>query len=571
MIIRKAMTCEMNVSGEKSGNDMPPVSGLSEVNCAVAGNRQKIALLIWALPLILALMAGLFTIDGHFIQDDYMAILHNRVVTQKSIPWTEPFEKDFWGRSIQKPVTTWRPLLPVIWRMVWSDLPHSPFPFRLLTALLNIVATGMVLLLSYRLLGNRWIACAAAALFAVNPIHAEAMGEVVGQADILATVLGLLALYLALGHPRKSTPFLVAAILMAACLAKESAVVFSALVTVVALMPEKVKFRKRLSISAGAALVTILTVFLQLSFKRVLPSPFDNIACIANGSQKIIHALYIIGRGMGMCFVPLGMSPYHDYAAIDLSPATLLPYAIPGALFLGLGILAFAISLKKRSAIGVIGVGLLLGPLVINSSLIASIASELAERLLYPASAVAAAITAFAVYKALGPRWRNVVFALLILFFSVASWSAQRPWRKNVDLYTYAVKVEPLSVRLNQVAGFIALRHRDADTAAWRFMVITYILRKFPERVDSSPIMALKELPVGKRVIAGPSILAPQDTCGFLADYFEFLDRKAPHFAPLARKGLLKAYPACAGALSRKTPENKRFRQIMGIMPVVLH
>jgi hypothetical protein len=513
-------------------------------------------------PLILAVIVGLFTINGRFVQDDQLAIVKNPIVVSKSISWSQPFQSDFWGKTVDGPITTWRPLLPIIWRILWEIEPGSPFPFRLLTLLLHLMATGIVFLLADQLLHNRQVSFLTACLFAVQPIHAEAIGEIVGQADILSTVLGLLAVYIVFARNRKSTPFFVTGLLIGAVLAKESAIVFSSLVAVSALMCAEAPLRRRIYISSCEALATAATVFLQLSFKRIVPTPIINIAYRAHGSEKFLHGLYIIGRATTLCFVPVGMSPYHDYAAIDLSLATLLPYAIPGALFLSIGICAFLISLQKKNVAALIGTGLLFGPIIINSSLILPIASELAERLLYPASATACALMAITVYRVRLSRLRGTLAALLVLLFLALSWSAQKPWRKGSELYAYALKAEPLSARLNVVNGMFALAHRHLDSAAWFFMVTTYVLEHFPNRVDPLPIIQLQKLPVGSRLVEGPAIFAPEDTCGFLGNYFLFLQEETPHLAPLVRDFLLKTYPGC-----NKTRGNPDFEQKLRILP----
>jgi hypothetical protein len=394
-------------------------------------------------------------------------------------------------------------------------------------------------------------------LFAVHPVHAEVLGEIVGQADIVATLFGLLAVYIALRPGRTIIPFLVAGLLVTATLAKESAVVFSAVISIVALMPSQAQLRKRLAISFCTALVTILTIWIQLSFKRAIESPIDNLAFAAHGGEKILHACYVIGRAISMCFVPIGMSPFHDYAAIDLSYATLLPYAVPGTLFLCIGAGALWISLKKRSPAGIIGVGLLFGPIAINSSLIVQVGTELAERLLYPASAVASVILAFAVFKTTGFSLGRVAIALLILLFSAQSWSAQRPWRNQTDLYAYAIGAEPLSARLHQYHGMNFLHNRDPLSAAWHFMARTYILSNFPNRVDPMPITQLERLPVEQRIIEGPQVFAPEDPCRFLSSYFQFLVGKTPHLAQYMRDLLSRRYSECGDSLSGQTPSTK--------------
>jgi hypothetical protein len=215
------------------------------------------------------------------------------------------------------------------------------------------------------------------------------------------------------------------------------------------------------------------------------------------------------------------------------------------------------ISLKKRSISGIIGIGLLFGPIIINSSLIVPVGTELAERLLYPASVAACAIAAFVVYRAIGSRFRLVVIVLLILLFSLQSWSAQRPWRNQLDLYAYGAEAEPLSARLHLNQGMNLLYSRDVPAAAWHFMVRTYIMTNFPNRVDPMPIFQLEQLPVELRIAEGPAMFAPEDPCRFLGNYFQFLEGKTPHLAPYVRNFLSGRYPDCANRLSGQTPPAK--------------
>lgn len=520
-------------------------------------NSRYFTYLFWAVPLILAVMAATLTIDGHFVQDDKSAVLGNPLVVNKTAAFSDYFDHDSWGFPVGGAIAVWRPLLPGIWRMIWAIEPANPLAFRLLTVLLHLMTTAIVLLLGRRLVLERRIVWAAGALFAVHPLHAEAIGEIVGQADILSTFFGLLALYVALGRKPALAPFLVSGLLIAACSAKESAVVFSALVAVIVLLEDDAPLSKRLGISISAAMVTLLTILVQFSIKRVEVSPLANIAFVAHGGQKILHALYIIGRALSMCFVPVGMSPFHDYAAVDLSMTTLLPYAIPGILFLGMGIAAVVISLKKRSIAGIIGTGLLFGPVIINSSLIVTVQTELADRLLYPATVAAAAMAAFVVYRAIGPRFGTGAVAVLILLFSTLGWSAQRPWRNQRDLYAHAVEAEPLSATLRMNHGMNLLSIGDVPDAAWHFMVRTYILSHFPDRVDPTPIFQLEQLPVEQRILEAPEVFAPKGCCRFLNNYFKFLEGKTPHLAPFMRSFLLKRYPGCSGSTSGRVSAAK--------------
>lgn len=503
--------------------------------------------LFWASPLALALMIGLFTVDGGFVLDDKAAIIGNPLVVKESIPLSTFFLSDFWGNSTDQGVVSWRPVLPMIWRLSWAITPGSPLIFRLITVLLHLMATAMVLLLGYRLYPDRRIIWAAGALFAVHPIHSEALGGIVSQADILAATLGLMAIYLSLRPLRLAIPWLVIPLLIISCLAKESAIVFTGIVAVVSLMHDRGPLRYRLSISFGAALVAVCLIAIQLSFKRAVENPFDNLAFAAHGGERILHALYVIGRGISMCFMPLGMSPFHDYAAIDLSYSTLLPYAIPGALFTLIGICSLGILLRKRSITGFIVCALLFGPILINSSLLVPVGTELAERLLYPASVASSALSAFFVCRLIRSDLNRLIIVLLVLIFSLQSWAAQRPWRNEFDLSRHGLEVEPLSGRLHVFYGNSLLAKGTTPDAAWHFMVASYIFSHFPNRVDPIPIMELEQLPMKERIIQGPMCLRPRDPCGFLKLYFWNIRTKNPHLIEYVKGALAAPYQNCEG------------------------
>ena len=99
----------------------------------------------------------------------------------------------------------------------------DPAAFHLLNLLLH-AGVGMLLyfwLVSLRVPG--WLAFATAVLFVVHPIHTEAVAAVVGRAEVLAALFGLL--FLVLHHQRRS-PILCALLYLLALWSKEPAIAF---------------------------------------------------------------------------------------------------------------------------------------------------------------------------------------------------------------------------------------------------------------------------------------------------------------------------------------------------------
>lgn len=212
---------------------------------------------LWAVPLLLAVVIGLFTIDGGFVQDDYAAIKMNPIVT-KDLPY-QAFRRDFWGTPLDKKILAWRPLLPLIWKLLWNIQPDSPLLYRILSLLFHVVATGSVLWLGRRLIKEKEVLWATGIFFAVHAVHSEALGSLVSQADILSTLLGLLAISMVLSPLGKVVQAVLSGIfLVLACLAKESAVIFGVVIIFILIVQKEKTLKKRLCIIVP---VTVIVIF----------------------------------------------------------------------------------------------------------------------------------------------------------------------------------------------------------------------------------------------------------------------------------------------------------------------
>jgi hypothetical protein len=476
---------------------------------------------LWAVPLLLAVVIGLFTIDGKFVQDDYAAIQINPLV-MGDLHYLESFRRDFWGIPIDKEVFVWRPLLPMIWKAIWNMKPQDPLLFRVLSLLLHMAATATVLLIGNKFIRDKKVLLTTGAIFAVHAVHSEAIGGIVSQADILSTTLGLLAIFFALAPSRILRTTFAVILLTLACLAKESAVVFGAVIIIMLLAEKDHQFTEKLFLLVAVSMVTIFMIAFQLSLHRLAPGAgLDNLARDAHGWDRILYGLYIVGRGITMCFIPVGLAPSHAYAAVDFQLATLLPYAIPGLIFLICGMVLFAWALKTRNTAWIVGLGLLFGPVLMNSNLIVRVTTDLAERLFYPASAAASAMIALLLhrlFKRSKLRWYATALVLVLLLLQ--SWHVQRPWRNSVQLFKYAVEAEPLSWRARNHLSLHLLKDGIIE-GAWHHMIGKYLMACYYEnrKTDFSHIFALEQIPLAQRLLEAPTILNPASPCTLVA-YF---------------------------------------------------
>ncbi len=112
----------------------------------------------------------------------------------------------------------------------------DPWGYHLVNVLLHGVACWLVWLLLVRLLGDRAVAALTAVVFAVHPVHCEAVAGVVGRAEVLAAVFLLAGLVVLLKDARRPPGWrrLLAAgsLFLAACFSKETAVCFPAVAAV---------------------------------------------------------------------------------------------------------------------------------------------------------------------------------------------------------------------------------------------------------------------------------------------------------------------------------------------------
>ncbi len=168
------------------------------------------------LPFAPALRAG-------FALDDGGLIIDNPAVWAASpaAAWTTPYWPGRMGAGLYRPWTTFS-----YW---WNGkiTGHSAVGFHAVNLLLNL---AVVLLLHRALCGlfpaRRRLALAAAILFAVHPLHCEAVVYVVGRAELWAALFGLGGWILAMGFVRRGDSlrlFGAATAFALAMLSKESA------------------------------------------------------------------------------------------------------------------------------------------------------------------------------------------------------------------------------------------------------------------------------------------------------------------------------------------------------------
>jgi tetratricopeptide (TPR) repeat protein len=149
-----------------------------------------------------------------FVRDDLPQIVHNpQVQSWQYLP--QILTSHLWNHMAGYPVLFYRPLFS-FWMLVIHTLGGlSPWFWHLSSILLHVACTYLVYRLSKRLIGSEVGAGLAAALFAVHPIHVDAVTWVSASNELLfsALLLGSMLVLLAPAERGNRWPILLSATL----------------------------------------------------------------------------------------------------------------------------------------------------------------------------------------------------------------------------------------------------------------------------------------------------------------------------------------------------------------------
>ncbi|XP_041071543.1 protein O-mannosyl-transferase TMTC1 isoform X4 [Carcharodon carcharias] len=158
-------------------------------------------------------------LSGELVHDDVWAIVNNPDL-RTSAPLPSIFLNDFWGKSMRDNSShkSYRPLCTLTFKLNIFLGGMTPFYFHMVNVALHCAVTSLLLYTCDKaVFQDRRLAFLAALLFAVHPVHTEAVTGIVGRADVLACVLFLLAFlsylrsvncsYIGKYFPPTSSPF----------------------------------------------------------------------------------------------------------------------------------------------------------------------------------------------------------------------------------------------------------------------------------------------------------------------------------------------------------------------------
>jgi len=399
-----------------------------------------------------------------FAMDDLYIILWNPLVHSIRGVWGA-FAAPYWPPDLGGHM--YRPLPLATFALDWS-LVHGHLAWFHAMNLLWHAGTAVAVTAMVRRWSGITAAVVAGAIFAVHPVHVEAVANVVGRAELMAAVAVCLAVYAAV--VRDSILWSGLALLLG-LLSKENAAVAPGLIVwawVLGIGPSAeapVRPTRRRMVQFAISWVVIALVYAAVRWSVL--QPYERYHAIAPvflgesafaGRLTAVAALADVAR---LLVAPLTLR-------VDYSPAerTIVRSLFDGRFAIGLACLALWAALlvmawRRRRRVEAFGLGWIAIAFLPVANLLFSTGVLVAERTLYLPS-VGLAVVAGAALARLDAARLRVVTALLVLAGGIRSALRTPVWHDDFAVTLSILTDSPSSFRGPQRMAVHYLSHRQA-------------------------------------------------------------------------------------------------------------
>lgn len=423
-------------------------------------------------------------LTGGFTYDDKAIIRDDpRIQSWQRLP--EIFTTHYFGGPLATG-TAYRPVDLLSFAANYAIHGKSTFGYHLTNLALHAANVLLLFFLLRRRFGED-VSGGAALVFAVMPIHVEAVTSLVGRAELLSAFFGLLAMLAALRARRlRSVPAYGAAgfCYLLAIFSKESAVVLPGLLLLYEMTEGEGGFWRRLlrELREHAAYYLGFTVPLAAMFavryavlRGLLISKFAGVFELENPLVSL-KALPRIGNAAALLLRQIGRALLPVYLSADES-AWQLPVLRPRDALFGLSLAAAAALLaagvwlyrrRPREGFGILF--LLLASLPTANALFIT-GTIFAERLVYLPSAglalVLAGVLAGRRAAFRGSRGASAALAAIALAYGARTVIRNSVWQSDEALFTNLIATSPRSAKAHYDYAYMAAE-RKRNRAAYR-------------------------------------------------------------------------------------------------------
>lgn len=346
------------------------------------------------LIIFLAVAAYANSIGNGFAYDDQKILIENPLVTTGN--WRAALHSSWWPRVVEGS-GLYRPFTSASFSAEWVLSGGSPVAFHSLNVIVHALVSLLVFVLLLEL-GSAAGALAGAALFAVHPLHTEAVANVVGRAELYAALFYLAACIVywrgrSWQGPRRLARFLALGILYFLALsAKEIGVTLPGALLLLEMYgsrpeaPEALPLPTRLR-RESATYLLLGSVLLAYLFARLVVlgtiagEMVAPIFQLIGPTARVLTAVAVWAQYLRLLVFPLDLVSDYDPAVLFPSEGLDLGVLL-GALCL-VGLAVVAARAWRRTPLVTLGILFFAGAVFPVSNFLFSTGTLLAERTLY--------------------------------------------------------------------------------------------------------------------------------------------------------------------------------------------
>lgn len=491
---QRSVDVSVKTAATHTVEDQPASSRLNDLGARL---RRSV---LW-IPVALALAASLVSLANDFACDDQPQVVGNALIKSlANLP--AAFTSGAWrfasgrGGVLQEVASIsqsyYRPLFNV-WLMISNAIfGTSVWGWHLMALLLHAGATAMVFLVVKEWFDRRRLALIAASLFAVLPVHAEAVAWVSGSVDVLMTLLLLTAYYFYLRYRKAGRIYQLALALgfyLLALWSKEAALALPLIIAYTEVTrfgrPEPVKAQGKRALPFAAWLGLVTAVYLLMRYLANGAIFATSEMRLPVGPALLTIPLAVI-KYLALLVWPFGYS-YQHYT-VPVTSVFSLQLLVPLVLVIAV---AFAVARYGSRELRFAGVWFILALLpvllVMNRFEVQHLVQE---RYLYLPSlgfclAVALAVEWLAARRSSelsSGKLAAAITVAVVALYATAYVIHSRHWRDSLAVYRQAVAVAPESAAAQSALATelaFAGRVRDAEATARRAIELD------PQYVDS--------------------------------------------------------------------------------------
>jgi tetratricopeptide (TPR) repeat protein len=394
------------------------------------------------------------------------------------------FWSPYW--DIEGAHALYRPLVLATYAVNYAIGGLSTYGYTAVNITLHVAVSLLLFLLIRTIGGSLFVATVGGLLFAVHPVHTEAVTGISGRPELLAALFFLTAMHAHWRAPDAGAGINRYRIATLACfagalLAKESAMTLllvlpamDALLGARASEAPVARLRSRavadylpLAVVAVAYLAARRAVLGSVLIAGDAIAPLDNplvpVTTTAVGErlgattwQALMTAFAVVTEYARLLLWPLRLSPDYSLNQIPLATSAVDVRFLAGVLIVAACIAGVA-ALRRRHPLAAFGLAFLALTFSIVSNFAVTIGTICAERLMYLPSAglIVAAAAGIEALARTEPRRRAAVAVLgiLIVMAAARTWTRNRDWKTELSLWSAAIEVAPASARVQSEYG----------------------------------------------------------------------------------------------------------------------